>query len=853
MSGWQFDDKRFVEEVLKPVQNGWRPDEDLFRVYLLPSEGIDTGTVRAALDGISRELTRQRYRAFGRACDLLRAQHESAAAILTDPAKRSRHGEQVAERSRKLGANLRQRLHGAPGLSSAELAQLATGSRGALTRTMIRAALAEIGARELDPVPLPDTQEPARWSEARSLLGQLRHKSLWDYLGTVLAGLRTSARDIEDRREKLRVSRDSDSTAETTILKLVQQWIKSDELKSVLRHEVLTELAGAAPYGYAEVARAAGLVAERLSRLGLPTEPDALAYATWCRDRVTGAGQEPAWHDDYQSAVRELRLRQALAVLDAQPGLPDEWRRQRDTLAARLSTLDLELAGCRKLENTDVEAAVAGYLRIREQLVDPAVEAALERCRPAEPDSATAAVRDGHVVVSWQPSTATAGSIGYRVDRGGTAVGAQTHGCEVIDEDPPGGIPLTYAVYTLRDGNPSARPARTAAITVLREVLELELRGEPDAISGRWRLPNGATGATVTRDGSPVEDVRSSGFLDRDVNPGRSYVYTVSASYRLPDGTTARSPGRQATASCQEIPAAVTDLVAELEGDEVVARWTPPPGGEVGILELRPGADPPDQDVVPAATVQRYGSAVRAVGPSGPGRLRGRLDTPGKRQVLLPVTVLGELAAIGAPYVLDVRHGAVRSLRVHRLGTTVRLTWEWPAGATAARVVWRTDGKPSGPTDPDASVQDVSRVTYDSRGVSLPMPPGEHWFGVCTMLPDGAAQSFGPLVFKRESTVATARYTVERDRWLRRNRRVLLVETEPGRELPPVVLTAKTGIRPISPDDGEQLLRTDAGTSPVRIEFCVPGHLRRPVHLRAFSRDGRFVLVPSRPEQLVLT
>lgn len=852
MSAWRFDGKRFVDEVLNPVQHGWRPEEDLFRVYLLPSDVSDAGTVRAALGEVARQFTKPQYRAFRRACELLHTQHRVATEVLTDPARRAAHRERVDERTRKLGESLRQRLHGAPGLPAEEVAALAWNSKGAFTPTTVRAALAKIGAREIDPVELPDTPEPGRWSETRGLLTQLRHDSLWAYLDT-LAGSRITAAHIDTRRERLRASRGVESTAETTLLKLVEQWLTADELKGVLRHEVLATLADATHYSYADVAKTAAAMADRLPRLGLPTGPDELAYAIWCRRRNGDADREPAWHDDYQAAIRELGLRRALAVLDAQPGLPDEWRTQRDTLATRLATLDEELARCRAQEVTAVEDAVAGFLRVREQLADQEIDAAIERCRPAAPESAIALVRDDRVVVSWLRSTARAGRIGYRVTRNGTVVCEETRGSEFTDDDPPGGTPLTYAVHTLRDGNPSARPARTAEMTVLREVLELELRGEPDAVTGRWRLPAGATGAEVTKGGHPVSDTRPTGFTDLDVHVGQSHVYVVRAVYRGSGGRVMRSAGRHAAASRQEPPVPVTDLAAELAGEEIIASWTPPPRGDVEVLELRPGTDPPDQDVVAAATAREYGAPVRPTGPGGRGRLRGRLSMPHKRQVLLPLTMLGELAAIGTPCVLDLRHGSLRSLRLRRLGGTVRLTWEWPAGATMARVVWRTGTKPTGPTDPEASVEDLTRVTYESRGVVLPVPQGDHWFGVCTALTDGGELSFGPLVLRQESTTASVRYTVERHRWLRRNRRVLVVGDEPGRALPPVVLIAKTGVRPLRPDDGEQLLRTETGTTPLRLEFSVPANLGRPLHLRAFSSDESLVLVPARPDHLVLT
>ncbi|TDV57465.1 hypothetical protein [Actinophytocola oryzae] len=853
MSEWRFDSDRFVDEVLKPVQDGWRPDGDLFRVYLLSPEATDSGTIRAALAEVNRRLGGQQYRGFKRACEQLRAQHAAATATLTDHSKLTAHRREVAAHRRKLGASLRQELRGAPGMSTADVQARVRQSKGALTPTTVRAALEEIGARELDPVELPATPEPRQWTDTPNLLSQLHHNSLWEYFATTLGSATPTARDLETRRERLRVSRDASTSAETTLLKRVQQWLEAGELVTVLRHELLAALAAQVTYGYAEVASAAAGAAERLRPLGLPADAGAVAYATWCRHLASAAAAEPAWHDDYRAATRDLRLRHALAVLDGQPGLSDEWRTRRDELTAQLAALDAEVATYRAIEGTDVEAAVAGYHRIRERLSDREVDTAIERCRPAPPGSASAVATGGRVVVSWRPSTATEGRIGYRVTRGGTVVCEETAGLETVDEDPPGGTPLTYQVHTLREGSPSARAARTGTVTVLRDVLDLDLRGEPDGITGRWRLPSGASGAEVTRDGRPIRDVGSSRFADRDVRPGRSHDYVVRATYRLADGTTARSGGVHASARCQEVPLPVTDLAAEVDGGEVTASWTPPARGDVEVLALAPGVDPPGHDVLPVAKARSYGTVVRSVGPAGTGRLRGRLDAADKRQRLVPVTVLGELAAIGTPCTVDVRHGSVRSLRTGRRGATVQLTWEWPAGATAARVVWRTAAKPTGPTDPDASVLDVTRVTYDSSGVSLPVPDGDHWFGVCTVLTDGRARSFGPLVLKREKTRATVDYTIERGPFWRPRLRVLVVRGEPGLELPAIVVTARSGLRPLDADDGEHVLRVEAGTAPVRAEFTVPAGLRRPVHVRAFARDDRTVLVPSRPDQLVLT
>ncbi|KOV90039.1 hypothetical protein [Nocardia sp. NRRL S-836] len=847
MTRWSFDGARFVEEVLKPVLDGWRPDEDLFRVYLLPPDVTDDAEVRAALEEIGRQFGKQQYRNFRRATELLRGQHEAACATLLDPVSRQEHRARVAARAIKLTDAVRQRCQGAPGLPPGEVTALARSLK--VARGAVVGALSSVGGRELAPADLGDTPEPAGWVEARGHLAQLRRGSLWDYL-TDLGGTATTAARLSARRDKLRVSRSSDTTSETTLLRLVQQWLEGGNLTAVLRFELLSTLADHAAYSYAEAAKAAHAAAHRLAPLGVDVKPDAVAYAVWCARRFTAAESQPAWQEHYQHAVRELRLRAALTVLEQQPNLPEGWQEHRTALAARLSELDAELARCEALEGSDPEAAVAGYLRVREHLADSRIDAAVRRCRPAPPRSATARVQNGGVAVSWSRSTSTAGHIGYRVTRGTTVVCDETTACEYVDDQAPNGTRLKYSVHTLRDGNPSAAPARTTAVVVLGEVTGLELRGEPDRITGRWKLPRGASGVTVTRDGSAVRDAGAESFSDNAVRPGQVHEYLVRTRYRQSDGTQETSDGVRAAASCQEVPVAVTDLVAEFEDDEVVARWTPPPRGNVELFELRDGEEPPALDIVPAARARDCGIPLRPSGISTSGQLRARPVSPGRRRTIVPVTVLGDLAAIGKPCDLDPRQSSVRSLRADRFGSTVRLTWEWPAGATGARIVWRADGKPHGPTDTAAAHVDITRVAYDSRGLSVSIPPGDYWFGVCTTVTSDGVRSFGPLVLRRESATGTARYTVEPGSRFPRRKPRLVVESE--HDVPPLVLLAKSGVRPMDSHDGEVLLRVTGGPAPLAVEFDVPGHLRKPVVLRAFSEDDRVVLVPSRPDRLSL-
>lgn len=848
MTGWRFDDPVFKEEVLKPVEDGWQPKEDLFRVYLLAPDVTDDTTIGTALHEVRRQLNPQHYRGFARACELLRLQHDGAAAVLRDPVRRERHRDQVVERAHKLTETMRQRLGGAPGLPLAEVAALVSGAHGVLTRSAVRAALAGAGGAELDPRELPATPPPAHWAETRDLLSRLEFDSLWDYLSTVLGGPATSKDTLNKRRPKLRIAGDANSTAETTLLKKLEQWIEARELVAVLRHETLGDLAARTNFGYADVLARAKDVAGRLGPLGLPGDPTAVAYAVWCIQR--GGDRAPSWQDNYQQAISDLRLRAAIAVLDAAPKLPPGWIETKTRLAERLSTIDADLARLRTLEQSDREAAVEGYRRVREQLADQTVDAAIERCRPAQPRSATAEVRAGQVAITWSSSTSTVGHITYRVTRGDTVLRDDVGDYTLVDQGPPSGIPLVYSIHTLRDGNPSVGAARTQPVRVLGDVIELVLVGEPDSVAGRWRLPDGAIGVVVTRGSVNLPDTGPTAFRDRNVRPGVRHEYLVRAKYRLPDRTIGLSPGVSGTAACQERPIAVTDLAAQFEDGHVLARFTPPPTGVFHVLELPAGRQPPEPDVLPAPQALQCGTPVQATGPSGPGQLRWRPSAPGSRVVLVPVTVLGDLAAIGPARTVDVRQSPVRGLRLQRLGSTVRLSWQWPAGAAMARVLWRHGSRPTGPTDRAASFRDVTKVTHDSQGIAIGASQGDCWFAVCTVVDDKQGRTFGPLVVQHESVAGTASYTVAKVR--RRGPWVLTIHTEQDVELPPVVLQAKTGARPMGSEDGRRLGSADGGRSPLQVEFDVPSDMRRPIHLRAYSLDENVVLLPSQPAQLVV-
>jgi hypothetical protein len=841
MGEWAFDASRYIEDVVKPVQRGWPPTENLFRVYQLCTTAGQS-EVDTALVEVPRWWGRPELRAYGSGCARLRACHDGAVALLGDGGRRAAHRAAVDADLRALAEVVRHRLHGAPAMPATAVDELVHVSAHRWTRPDVLAALAIVGADQREPVELVTAAVPRQWKQLRECLADLRYPSLWHYLICTpgLAGGDTTVVETEARRGRLRVSRDRAATAETTVLALTRRWLaEPGDLAAVLRHELVTEMTGEALRGYGAVREPARVDAERCAAARLPTDPDVLAYAVWC----TRSGERARWLTEYADAVAERRLTEALALLDSHP-LSVEWIGVRDRLRATVDRLTGELARARDLEGGGaVEEAAARYLAVGRELSTSAVTEGLLRCRAAAPSEVTALV-DGHrVLVRWTASPSTAGRIGYRVTRGATVVAQDTTELAITDT-PPVATPVGYTVTTTRHGIPGGT-AESPEVAVLPDVADLVLRPSTGVVEGTWRLPPEAVGVRAARIGPEGVSVvlttgeRQESFVDRHVRPDTCYTYWVWAMYPA-----ACSPG--VTAWVESAPAIrpVTDLRAEAEESTVDLSWTSPVRGRVEFRVLRRGAVAPF-GVVPAAEVAGLG---RLVGFADVSPVRIDLAELAGERVVVPVTMLGELAAVGDPVIVETPLAPVAGLRAEQCGPQVSLSWEWPAGAHDARVLWRRDAEPSGSGDPEAARFDVSRLAYLSRGVRVPVAgPGEYGFGVRVLDRDRS----GPLRTVRLLVRPEVTYTVHKVRWGHYGTHVVAVHG--SAPLPEIAVVARTGNRPLALDDGEEVLRLPGGAvSVVRGRLSVPDRLTRPVHLRAFALDNEVLLRHPDPRDLVV-
>lgn len=801
----------YVEDVLLPVQAGWSPHRDYFRVYGLSWHAAQSD-VDAALAEVPVRWGTAELRQYTDACDRLRACHAKATAVLGDPARRALHRESVERDHRTLVEALRHRLHGAPAMTGQEVEAFTRSGRW--SRPDVLAALRVLGAVVREPVPLPHPAQPQRWATLRDHLADLAHVSLWEYLsGTAeLRGADTTAAQVEMRRQRLRVKRDRTADAERGVLALVKLWaVEPGGLAAALAYELVEDLTAAASCGYPALLELAAPL--RCAAAGLTSE---VAYAVWAM------GDEASWSGVYFAAIRDRRLPEALAVLESRP-LSEPWRGVRDTLRAKVELLFAELA----FEGAPEETA-ARLLAVGRELADPAVAEGLLRCPAAAPVAVSSHVDGSAVVVNWQPSPSTAGRIGYRVCRGTTVLAEETFAPPVIDRDPPVGRTLVHTVTTLRSGVPGH--TASTEITILPEVTDLRLTVEPLLVLGVWELPPEAVRAVVSRDGTEVV-ANSITFVDRQVEPG-THTYRVRVEYRE-----ALSEGITVSVRCPAEPRPVTDLRATASGGVVDLSWTPPDSEVVQIRALaQPGGALPG-----LVTLKQSALAGPLVATSLTGQARVPAAQAGR--TLVPVTVSGLFAAIGPPAVVDISLEAVTGLQVVRLGPQVQLSWHWPVWSDEVLIVWRHGTPPTGPTDPDAHRLRVTRTAYLTRGVRVSAAePGDHWFGVCAVGDD----HFGPLTTVDSPCPVQIRYRMHG------RSRTRTVEVECDANLPDVVVLAKSGHRPLTLDDGVVLATLPGGRPASRAELTVPPHLPRPVHLRAFALDDTMWMCHPDPRDLVV-
>ncbi|MFF8026053.1 hypothetical protein ACFZDJ_34170 [Streptomyces sp. NPDC007896] len=740
-----FDELRYRREVLDA---GLPVTEDLRTRYQLPQH-LDPTAVAEAVTAVRacwrRSRARLKYRAV---IEQLEAGHlihqpllDAAAAgdLGRLRAALEAHGLRAESDRTRLRAALEEAAGGLGMLAESTVEDIAAAHR--VHEDQVRDLLPALGLRIAEPDPLSWSVPHPAYARCPGHLEVLGLRHLGDFLATGTPGGRaeqpvrvfdTSPADrpvIEDATRRWgRLPHGAAHTAAQAVAAAVRSVLAEqgpEGLAGILLHELAIPLrkrhaARATPatllaYAVEELSvaeddaprlvfavlhEAAGdPVSERLSRLAAAGR---LAEAAAVADRVP-PGSLAA---DARALVEHVRGKLAEAR-----GLVDRARRLPPAEADRAwDLLEQAEAAVRDLQGTDA---------VRRRLAVHPVSGLT-----ATPDSAG-------VTVSWRPSPSTAGEPEYvllRTERrpphsaadGTKLTLASPRATSHLDASPPVCVPLYYAVAVSRAAEPGSAPSPLVVrgpVVHWPEVTGAQLRPGEGQITACWTCPDHAQSVEVVRTAADGEEARVAarrdGFTDDGLANGTTYHYRIRVVYRTDDGLPVRTEGVRRTATPLAPPEPVTDLDIRFVDDHLMARFDPPPGGEVRLY----GFD--DVPPWPAGTLLRTAELPGRPIVAQPAPEGLRFAPPGRPTMVLSVTVAGERAVIGAHAVAAAQALGTPSLTRHG-GTGVAVVFDWPPDSgDEVEVIWRIPGEAG------EQRRAVSRATYrHEAGVRLPVADG---------------------------------------------------------------------------------------------------------------------------------
>ncbi|XUL92329.1 hypothetical protein ACQ86D_41830 [Streptomyces galilaeus] len=604
----------------------------------------------------------------------------------------------------------------------------------------------------------------------------------------------------------------------------------------------LLRLLQAAPSGPTE---------HRARELGVDQEEaKALAHA---------ADRAPRWTPDARAAAEEIldawrtkRVRQAFdcALRLGEPGQDDglgrlvlaitDEDRQTDALLARAA--ETERAG-------DRAGAADLYLEAAGIAVDDprAVEGLLRTGADPQRRLTTHLVRGG-LRLHW-PAAGPHRVLRRGADPGPwTELAAHVDGGVFTDTAISPGTTAHYAVIPV-DG-PALRgfPLLAAPARYAPEVEGVRVVESRDRVSATWRTPPGVSGVHVERlaaQGSLRQVVsEKNGFDDTAVPPG-DHRYLIRCRYWTPHDGETLSTGVGARITVHRWPGRVSRLsvTAGPRPGRIAVGWTGGDGCDVRLYEelrpaLRPGAGP---DLWTRELPEELNWDSTPL-PHGVELLPPRR---GVRLHLTAVSVVGELATIGASITTELA-APVTNFTVRRvLADRVRVTFDWPERAERVRIRWVQSGAESEWT--------LTRTAYTRTACELQVTPAAGYFSAEPVLPHADAVIEADPVVRHLPPDLEVSYDMTRYSWRSGARRRVTVRAHcaPAHrgevELPDLVLIARAGEgppgalppRPRSPWDGVTLLRLTGaeigvGTAVQRDIEVTVGDARPPYRVRAF-------------------
>jgi hypothetical protein len=530
----------------------------------------------------------------------------------------------------------------------------------------------------------------------------------------------------------------------------------------------------------------------------------------------------------------------------------------RTTISNKIAWVERELRKAREMEQKGADTVDQYQAILRECRDSAEALESLSKSPPLPASELTANLSERVVSLTWKASPSK--NISYTVVRKPNArpisvsdgvVVAKTSNTLYDDVDPVVGLPTYYAVYTDREGVPSATGATLQqAVMVVAPVTNIRMQVSSKQVHLKWDAPANVAEVRVYRSqtrprpntlvGDLIKPLDHTQLVDHNLLNGESYFYTIVSVFVNHDGREVMGGALTVEVRPEEPPPPITEVSTEIKQDErgreLLVSWAAPSKGEVVVLQS--SSKPPFQkgEIIPQAVAAREGNVLSTNG--------HRLSVRPQNNSLIYLTplVLFQNQAYVGKTIEYANLEDISNLKYTRQANEFQLRWNWVANSHKCIVAYSYDGYPTSPDDENCVRQEITKAQYDNTGFFRIKNPlkRDHYIVVYAVLEENGkrivASGLGAGAQTRISveSLITLDYVIERKRRLFGKGTITLTLTATGTgTLPAMRLVAKQSAQPIRKSDGEVILQIDP------VPLVQPSTVLT-YNLDAFARPQRF-------------
>lgn len=484
------------------------------------------------------------------------------------------------------------------------------------------------------------------------------------------------------------------------------------------------------------------------------------------------------------------------------------------------------------------EEAFSLILEARSHVVDHAELNALMRSYPPDaPARLSAALNQRSVTLTW-PASASQGSVQYKVLRKQNQPPASPSDGEVVysggaltcgSHNLPMDQEFYFAVYALREDVCSLQAAVSAPVACVSAPSNIQYVPGDSQLMLSWEVAPTVVDMQIIREGTGAPtmlvNVHRDNVTDTHLENGRQYTYQLNALHQI-NGHTYRSEAAVLRATPMPDAKPVTDLAVTSDDILYNATWTQDAFSEVRLLLLR------DEFPAPGAryAVEQAAKLFEPLTVTAQEKGHATFQLDDRAEIFIAPFVLRGSFYLAGKYIRIVNIPKPRNLKAEIIDQeTICLNVSpWPNGARSLRVVYRTDGAPTGPDDPMASFVSCMKDKYQAdSGVMLrKLPYGVYHFAVYA---ENVSHE-GDKLYSAPAQVTVSLTPMEKllysVSWkkalLSKKGTITVTISTAAAEIPPFVIIQKMNTPPLNRGAGEVLYASSDPVAQNRLELSIP-------------------------------